>query len=200
MHSLRRHAVKGWAAPAFGAADAAALDSASPAAFLQSGRQAGTCRPRPRPTIETPNRTARHATNDATAEALEQLAERVAVLTREARADRIDDATQLLDAAQLAHRLGVSRDWVYDHANELGALALGSGPRARLRFDLALALRALQTNRPTPSPDRVARADGAVPTRRRSRTPGADVPLLPVYEPRSRGIRARLARSRWSRR
>lgn len=41
----------------------------------------------------------------------------------------------LVDAATLAVELGVSRDWVYEHAHELGALRLGSGPKARLRFD-----------------------------------------------------------------
>jgi hypothetical protein len=41
----------------------------------------------------------------------------------------------LLDAAGIAHWLGVDRGWVYENAAELGALRLGSGPRARLRFD-----------------------------------------------------------------
>ena len=39
-----------------------------------------------------------------------------------------------VDAATLARELGVERDWVYSHADELGALRLG-GPRGRLRFD-----------------------------------------------------------------
>jgi hypothetical protein len=29
----------------------------------------------------------------------------------------------------------VSRSWVYAHQRELGAMRLGTGPRARLRFD-----------------------------------------------------------------
>jgi hypothetical protein len=41
----------------------------------------------------------------------------------------------LVDAAELARRLGTDRSWVYAHAAELGAIRLGSGPRARLRFD-----------------------------------------------------------------
>lgn len=50
--SLRRRAVKRWASPAFGAADAAALDCPAPAADWHSGRQDGTCRPsRPLPRI-----------------------------------------------------------------------------------------------------------------------------------------------------
>jgi len=43
----------------------------------------------------------------------------------------------LLSAAQLAPAIGFSRDWVYDHAAELGAIPMGDGPRPRLRFDLA---------------------------------------------------------------
>lgn len=39
-----------------------------------------------------------------------------------------------VDAATLAHDLSVERDWVYAHAQELGAIRLG-GPRGRLRFD-----------------------------------------------------------------
>jgi hypothetical protein len=39
-----------------------------------------------------------------------------------------------LDAQEVARRLGVSRDWVYEHADELGASRMGSGPRPRLRF------------------------------------------------------------------
>lgn len=42
---------------------------------------------------------------------------------------------RLVDAAQLARVLAVERDWIYEHARELGAIRLG-GPRGRLRFDL----------------------------------------------------------------
>jgi predicted DNA-binding transcriptional regulator AlpA len=39
-----------------------------------------------------------------------------------------------LDAKDVAKLLGVERDWVYEHADELGATRIGSGPRPRLRF------------------------------------------------------------------
>ena len=42
--------------------------------------------------------------------------------------------TSWLDAKEVAERLGVERDWVYQHADELGASRLGTGPRPRLRF------------------------------------------------------------------
>jgi len=41
-----------------------------------------------------------------------------------------------VDAATLARTLDVDRDWVYARARQLGAVRLGDGPKARLRFDL----------------------------------------------------------------
>lgn len=46
------------------------------------------------------------------------------------------ETTHYLDAAGIAARFGVGRSWVYAHKNELGAVRLGRGPKARLRFDL----------------------------------------------------------------
>jgi hypothetical protein len=50
---------------------------------------------------------------------------------------------RLATPAELAAILGVSRAFVYDHGEQLGAIRLGSGPRARLRFDPDEALRRL---------------------------------------------------------
>lgn len=49
----------------------------------------------------------------------------------------------LIDARELAERLGVARDWVYANADRLGGVRLGDGPRARLRFDADRAREAL---------------------------------------------------------
>lgn len=56
----------------------------------------------------------------------------------------------LVGPRELAEGLGVSLDYVYAHAAELGAMRLGSGPKARIRFDLDGARRALEarTQRP----------------------------------------------------
>ena len=60
----------------------------------------------------------------------------------EATAERIAEMVSapgtfaLVDARRLARDLGVSIDYVYAHATELGAMRLGSGPKARIRFDL----------------------------------------------------------------
>src|SRR4051794_27199198 len=56
-----------------------------------------------------------------------------------ARADAARPAAEAgsacLTVSQVAARYRVSRSWVYAHQRELGAMRLGDGPRARLRFD-----------------------------------------------------------------
>ncbi len=75
---------------------------------------------------------------------MENVAERVVELLRVS-----DDlspqrgAPRLVDARELAARLGVSRDYVYAHADELGAVRLGGGSKPRLRFDLEAAREAM---------------------------------------------------------
>lgn len=64
---------------------------------------------------------------------IEMLALRVAELLEQRGARRASGG--LVDAAELARRLGTDRSWVYSHAEELGAIRLGTGPKARLRFD-----------------------------------------------------------------
>jgi hypothetical protein len=82
-------------------------------------------------------------------------------------------ATGLVDAASLARELGVSRAYVYDHADALGGIRLGTGPKARLRFDLA---RALAAHRPAAAP--VPAPPATRPPRRPAKTPGRKVAVL----------------------
>ena len=49
--------------------------------------------------------------------------------------DRKGDEIQLLTVAQVARRFQVHPSWVYANARRLGALRLGTGPKAPLRFD-----------------------------------------------------------------
>ena len=74
---------------------------------------------------------------------IEQIAEELTevIVTRVVARLREDDASRQatgemawLDAQEVARRLSVSREWVYEHADELGASRIGSGPRPRLRF------------------------------------------------------------------
>lgn len=53
----------------------------------------------------------------------------------------------LVGPRELAEGLGVSLDYVYAHATELGAMRLGSGPKARIRFDLDRARQSLEARR-----------------------------------------------------
>lgn len=73
------------------------------------------------------------------AEDIEAIASRVIERLNEAR--RRPSAEELsgglVDAATVARLLGVSRATVYANANQLGAIRLGKGKRARLRFDPA---------------------------------------------------------------
>jgi hypothetical protein len=58
---------------------------------------------------------------------------------------------QLLNSKDLARALNVSPDYVYAHAADLGAMRLGDGPKARLRFDLQTARRAMLARKQPPS-------------------------------------------------
>jgi hypothetical protein len=108
-------------------------------------------------------------------EDLERLAELIA--------ERAQPSTRprLVDAADLARQLSVERSWVYEHANELGAVRLGTGPKAPLRFDPDRALAALAScsadRRSTHAQDPVAEPNRV---HRRRRSLGTSVDLLPI--------------------
>jgi hypothetical protein len=106
-------------------------------------------------------------------ETIDAIAHRVVELLQESS----PQPNKLLTAAELARHFGVSRDWVYEHANELGVIRLGEGNRGRLRFDMQVAAEAISartrttTAQPTPTPKR-----------RRGRPrkrPASSIPLIP---------------------
>lgn len=112
-------------------------------------------------------------------DALDALAERVALRVVELLSGSDHDG--LLDAATVARRLGRSRDFVYQHAAELGAVPLGDGPRPRLGFDRAKVaeyVRACSSGRRTEQ----AAKPATEPTRRRrsSAANGQGADLLPI--------------------
>jgi len=88
--------------------------------------------------------------------------------------------TSLVDADTLARRLGVTRSFVYEHAEELGVRRLGTGSRARLRFDVAKAERAISCVAGRESRRQEAPAKPTVRRRRRSATLGTTARLLPI--------------------
>ncbi len=78
-----------------------------------------------------------------------------------------------VDAATIAERLGVSRDYVYSRADELGGRRLGAGPKARLRFRIEdVDAWLTRSTAPVPQPER--------PTRKRRGRTLSPVPLIPV--------------------
>jgi predicted DNA-binding transcriptional regulator AlpA len=77
-------------------------------------------------------------------------------------------AAKWLDAKEVAQHLGFDRDWVYEHANELGVSRTGSGPRPRLRFPPHIL--------DSPSHKSAAREASSQPAKRRS-TPNGLIPI-----------------------
>jgi hypothetical protein len=72
---------------------------------------------------------------------VEAVARRVVELMRAG--GGVPSARRLVDAGTLAAEFGVTRSWVYEHRDELGAVRIGAGPKPRLRFDLQAAREAL---------------------------------------------------------
>ena len=85
----------------------------------------------------------------------------------------------LVTAGERAERLGVGRAFVYERASKLGARRLGDGPKARLRFDVGEAERAITclSSRGSQAADPAPALDSS---RRRRRRSGTSVDLLPV--------------------
>lgn len=105
-------------------------------------------------------------------ETIRAIAEQTARRTVELlRAEDARDPHRLVDAAEVARELKVSRQWVYEHAGELGARRLGDGPRPRLRFDLEAAREgfACCTSKRPKAQNASAGADLAPPPHTRSR-------------------------------
>jgi len=96
---------------------------------------------------------------------LEAIAREVAQLLGR---DSQPGAHGLLTARQVAARFNVDRSWVYAHADELGVVRLGQGPRPRLRFDPAVVAQHLLAR-----PTRTAAAPSASHV-------GGGAPLLPI--------------------
>jgi hypothetical protein len=103
---------------------------------------------------------------------VEAIAQRVVELLQQ----RAVPGRELVDAGELARRMGVDRSWVYTHAIELGAVKLGGGPRPRLRFDPMDAIERIR--------ERATGLDTHTPAARRRRfrqsSASEDPRLLPI--------------------
>lgn len=67
--------------------------------------------------------------------ALEAIAEALAPKVAALLADQVVDAPALIDVRECARRFGLTESYVRDHAEDLGVIRLGDGPRPRLHFD-----------------------------------------------------------------
>jgi hypothetical protein len=83
----------------------------------------------------------------------------------------------MVSAGELAQRLGVATSYVYEHAVELGAVRLGTGPKARLRFDVEKATTCLDSRGSQPAASPTTKPK---PRRRRNSTSGFVPDLLPI--------------------
>jgi hypothetical protein len=140
---------------------------------------------------------ARQAAVDLTPQAVEQVASRVVqLLHRQHQQEqaKTGEPVGMVTVAQFAAYYKLNPAWVYEHADELGATRIGSGPKARIRLDFQtakVALREIHAGR-EPAP-----ADAK--PHRSPRAPETDLysPEAPPLESRPRrilGARASLAR------
>ncbi len=104
--------------------------------------------------------------------AIEAIATRVLELFQE-HTRHLQHPDSLIDVPELARQTGLSRTWIYEHARELGAIRLGDGPRARLRFNPDTVKRLLERE----PPPRVERAPAK---RRRQIRAMNETELLPI--------------------
>lgn len=121
---------------------------------------------------------------------VEAVAERVLELLGDRVAPPASSAPRLVDAAELAEVLGVSRDYVYRNAEELGAVRLGGETErspgkeqrggSRLRFDVEKAIAAQSARQASKESQPSDPPSAGRSPRRRQRAPGSEVKLLPI--------------------
>lgn len=111
---------------------------------------------------------------------VDAIAERVLELLDERPdATRVASArSPLVSAGELAEILGRSREWVYQHADELGGRRFGDGSRPRLWFDADVVMSGRQSSSESEPADPPAAVDHSRGRRRRRTGSGAE--LLPI--------------------
>jgi hypothetical protein len=128
---------------------------------------------------------------------LARLADLLAPRIAAALASQATAPAELIDAAGVARRFGVTAEWVRDHRDELGVIRLGDGPRPRLRFDaetVAEELRRRSQSEHSPVVDLTApAADQAHPGAGRA---ADDLDSLPVRQIKPLSTTQKVARRR----
>lgn len=125
---------------------------------------------------------------ELTPQAVEQVARRVAQLLH--RQQEIQQHAEtgepvgVVTVAGFAAYYKLTPAWVYEHADELGAIRIGSGPKARIRLDFRTAKAALAQLQASPE-----RAASTAPARkRRGPRPSPYEVDAPLLESRPREI------------
>ncbi len=134
---------------------------------------------------------------ELTPQAVEQIATRVAQLLRHQQPPAEPGPTTTpgwMTAKELAQHLKLNPAWVYEHAEELGAIRTSNGPKARIRFDLHTATQALKEHQRQSAPAAGGRAR-RTPSPRPAPYP-TDAPLLQIRDPYPRSVRGCLGRTR----
>jgi predicted DNA-binding transcriptional regulator AlpA len=142
---------------------------------------------RPHPITEATDSRAPTVT-ELSPRAIEAIAARVIEVLQE-HTRHLQHPESLIDVAELARQTGLSRTWIYEHARELGAIRLGDGPRARLRFNPDTVNRLLERE---PAP----RVEPAPAKRRRPIRAMNDIELLPITTNRPQAPASELFRRR----
>jgi pyruvate/2-oxoglutarate dehydrogenase complex dihydrolipoamide acyltransferase (E2) component len=149
----------------------------------------------PTPTRRHGLAAARRIAVELTPQTVEQIASRVAQLLHHQPPTQTSPAANpgWMTAKELANHLKLNPSWVYEHAQELGAIRTGTGPKARIRFDLHTATQALKNHQPQPTP-----AAATAPRRKPARPAPypTDAPLLQIRDPYPRNPRGCHARTR----
>lgn len=148
----------------------------------------------PAPTRRRGLAAARHIAVDLTPQAIEQIAGRVAQLLRHQHPPaetRGPSTPEWMTVKELAHHLKLNPAWVYEHAQQLGAIRTGTGPKARIRFDLHTATEAFKRHQRQGTPTARARRAPQHPV-----PYPADAPLLEIRRREIRGVRPRFSSRR----
>ncbi len=131
---------------------------------------------------------ARRIAVELTPQTVEQIASRVAQLMRHQQTTAPTSPAGTpgwMTAKELAAHLKLNPAWVYEHAQELGAIRTGTGPKARIRFDLYAATQALKHHQ------QPAAAPSATPRGKPAPHPAPYPTDAPLLEIRRREIRMR---------
>lgn len=107
-------------------------------------------------------------------EFIDAIARRVVELGAEAQRDQSSSNPNLLTVTEVAERLSVSPAWVYAHKHELGAIRLGDGPKARLRFHVGAVVAGLTGRSRAAEPN--GNGNGVRPKRARRRLASRPLP------------------------